>query len=332
MDLCTQCGAELGIGRFCTNCGRPMSAPASIESSRTDTAERQRVAVPPPVPAVPEPARFPLYADEPALPAAEEPTALFAPVPVSDDEPPRHRGDDPRGGASWLPWVVGFVVLTLIAGFGMWLLFGGEEDLVSAEQAPSRSLGERSPGRDRSPEPDPEPSVAEDTPSDTAEPSDLASATSVDAPAPAPPSQDSSGNVVRYVATNMIDGVDETTWRMPGDGTAASITFTLDSPAVLTDIGLINGYAKVGQDSGGLLDWYAGNRRVFEVEWTFDDGTVVTQSLRESADMQTIELDDVETESVTLRLLEVSAPGTGRASRDYTAISEVSLVGAPTTR
>jgi len=324
MDLCTQCGAELGLGRFCTNCGHPVSVPAASEAWRTDTAERPRITVPPPDSAVPGPGRSPLYADEP------EQTAFFSPAAVSDGLPPRHRGDDPRGGAGWLPWLVGFVVLALVAGFGTWLLFGGEEEPVSAEQAPSRSSDERSPGGDRSP--DPEPSVTEEIPSDTVEPAELASATSVEAPAPAPPSQDSSGNVVRYVATNMIDGVDETTWRMPGDGTGESITFRLNSPAVLTEVGLINGYAKVGQDPGGLLDWYAGNRRVLEVEWTFDDGTVVTQSLRESAALQVIELDDVETESVTLRLLEISAPGTGRASRDFTAISDVSLVGTPPSR
>ncbi len=135
---------------------------------------------------------------------------------------------------------------------------------------------------------------------------------------------------MRYVATHMLDGRAETTWRMPGDGTGETITFRLDSPAVLTEVGLINGYAKVGQDSGGLLDWYAGNRRIFEVEWTFDDGTVMTQTLRETADMQTLALDDVETGTVTLRLLEVSDPGTGRAARDFTAISDISLVGVAT--
>ena len=63
---------------------------------------------------------------------------------------------------------------------------------------------------------------------------------------------------------------------------------------MLSAVGLINGYAKVGQDSGGLLDWYAGNRRILEVEWTFDDGTVVSQPLSETASMQTITLNDVE--------------------------------------
>lgn len=326
MDLCDQCGAELGIGRFCTNCGHPVSAPATSEVWRTDTAERPRVTVPPPAPFVPEQPRFPLYADQAEVDAAREPTAFLA--PVAESEPPRHRGDDPPGGADWLPWVIGLLVMVLIGAAGGWLLFSGEDEEPVLAQEPSRS-GDRSSGRDRSPELEPSPTEGE--PEGSGEVVDLTPSVRVEAPAPAPPSQDSSGNTVRYVATNMLDGLEETTWRMPGDGTGESITFSLDSPAVLTEVGLVNGYAKVGQDAGGLLDWYAGNRRIFEVEWSFDDGTVLTQTLRESAGMQTLALDDVQTRSVTLRLLEVSEPGTGRASRDYTAISDVSLVGTPAT-
>ena len=36
------------------------------------------------------------------------------------------------------------------------------------------------------------------------------------------------------------------------------------------------------------------------------------------------------TSKVVLRLVQVSKPGTGTAARDFTAISEVSLVGDPT--
>lgn len=326
MDQCTQCGAELGIGRFCTNCGRPVSAPATSDTWRTDTAERPRVTVPPPTSSGPEPPRFPLYADDPAPRPSEEPTAFFDPIVEAEPEPPRHRGDDRRSGAGWAPWAIGFLVLVLVAGFGVWLLFSGDDEPVQATPTPSQATSDGTPGRDRTPEPTPTPT--EQSQDDPVEAIDLTPSTRVRAPSPAPPSRDSSGNTVRYVASNMTDGLEETTWRMPGDGTGQSITFRLDSPAVLTDVGLINGYAKVGQDSRGLLDWYAGNRRIFEVEWSFDDGTVVTQTLRETAGMQTIALDDVETRSVTLRLLEVSPPGAGRSSRDYTAISDVRISGA----
>ncbi len=81
--------------------------------------------MPPPVPSVPAPTRFPLYADEPETRVTEEPTALLAPVPATRTatEPPRHRGDEPPGGAGWLPWVAGFAVMALVALAGGWLLF-----------------------------------------------------------------------------------------------------------------------------------------------------------------------------------------------------------------
>jgi hypothetical protein len=43
--------------------------------------------------------------------------------------------------------------------------------------------------------------------------------------------------------------------------------------------------------------------------------------------MQTIEVDHVRTGTVKMTLDEVSPPGTGRAARNYTAISDVSLLG-----
>ena len=132
-----------------------------------------------------------------------------------------------------------------------------------------------------------------------------------------------------FVAAHLLDGVPQTCWRMPGDGTGESITFSFDEPVEMTEVGLINGYAKTASDASGSYDWYAGNRRTLEVEWTFDDGTMVSQDLRQTRAMQTVTLQDgVVTEQVTMRLIEVSPPGTGPASRDYTAISEVTLRGA----
>ncbi len=125
----------------------------------------------------------------------------------------------------------------------------------------------------------------------------------------------------------MVDGVPETAWRTPGDATGSTITLTFDEPTVLSEVGLINGYAKVGQDSKGPLDWYHGNRRVLAVEWTFDDGTVRVQKLGDTTVVQTVSLRKVETTTVRLRLVKVSPPGPGRASRNYTAISDVRLFG-----
>ncbi|QZY27987.1 NADase-type glycan-binding domain-containing protein [Nocardioides coralli] len=344
MNSCVQCGHQLGIGRFCINCGHPVGQPVDAPPDwRTDTVERPRVTDPPPEPVLPPPAtdppeaaRFPLFADE-AAPGPVEATPAPAPPRAEADEPHahshRHRR---RGPAALLPWLLGLVVLALVAGLGVWLLVGGDSPSTTAEEAeptaPADPDAEAAPsepetsdktddgGRDRREKSQPTP---------RGRPENLAPFAAVSAPDSARPSTDTDGRTVQYVADNMVDDSPTTAWRMPGDGTGESITFRFDDPVRLRQVGLVNGYAKTASDSRGQLDWYRGNRRIREVEWTFDDGTVVTQRLRDTRDLQSIRVDRVDTESVTLRVLAVSPPGPGRASRNYTAISSVRLVGAP---
>jgi len=337
VDVCSQCGHELGIGRFCTNCGHPVgdgpphdSSPGPVSPNpvpradwRTDTAERPRAVPPsePPIAATPTPARYPLYADEAAPETAHE----LGPEPETATRH-RHVDESRRRGAAagWVPWVAGLTALLLLATLGLWLLLRGEEDPTATEQATDPVRTEQ-PSRDpRTPE-----GRATLAPVPEVEPGDLADSATVRAPRPAPATQDVTGEPVTFVAAHLLDGVPQTCWRMPGDGTGESITFGFDEPVEVTEVGLVNGYAKTASDASGSYDWYAGNRRTLRVEWTFDDGTVATQELRETRAMQTITLDDgVVTEQVTMRLIEVSPPGAGPASRDYTAISEVALRGA----
>lgn len=295
MDHCEQCGQPLGPGRYCTNCGHPVGA-------RDATTTR---------------------------------TAVLSPAVVPDGEQlPRHRQPGAAGTPGWLPWLVGFTVMALVAGLGALLLFGGGEDspgLLSTEPATDVTTEAAPP----SASPTPEPSAAtttepESTQPPRSKPADLADLATVSAPTPAPASRDTGGQPVSYAAGNLLDHVPTTCWRMPGDGTGEAITFTFDEPVELSRVGLINGYAKVVPDDGGTLDWYRGNRRVQQVEWTFDDGRTVTQDLRETTDMQARPVDQVVTRTITLRLVAVSSPGTGRAARDYTAISDVRLLGTPT--
>jgi hypothetical protein len=160
-------------------------------------------------------------------------------------------------------------------------------------------------------------------------PGDVTADSTAEVPATAPPNQDVQGNRVDYVAANMFDGVPETCWRMVGDATGREITITLPGKTVLSSVGLINGYAKTARDAQGHdLDWYHGNRRVLSVEWVFDDGTTLSQDLADSTAVQSIDVDDVTTSTITLRLVSVSDPGTGRAARDYTAISDLSIISA----
>ena len=332
MNFCNQCGHELGIGRFCTNCGHPVGQPAippvdqpadqPVSRPVDETAERPAV---PPVAAPPAPAtnppqdgpthegsRFPLFADEveqapyDAPPAPVPPPPAWAPPP----SPPRSRG----GGV--LPWVLGALVLVLLLLVGGMLLVRAGNDSQPTSGSPSRQPGPRSTG----------PGTTQ--PQTSGKPADIARFLQVEAPRPAAPNQDVDGNLVRYVATNMLDGVPTTCWRTPGDASGKTITFTLPRTTTVSEVGLINGYAKVATDSNGTYDWYRGNRRITAVEWTFDDGTTVRQHLDQTTAMQTVPVDHVVTDTISLRLVSVTPPGTGRASRNYTAISDVDVTGA----
>jgi hypothetical protein len=205
----------------------------------------------------------------------------------------------------------------LVAGLGIWLLT--DDDGSTATD----------PGPDRSPSRSASHSPSKSPPSDPVPAGDVTAESTAEVPATAPPNQDVQGNRVDFEAANMFDGVPETCWRMAGDGTGKEITITLPGETVVSSIGVVNGYAKTARDAQGReLDWYHGNRRVLSVEWVFDDGTTLSQDLEDSTAVQSIDVDDVRTSTITLRLVSVSAPGTGRAARDNTAISDLSIISA----
>jgi hypothetical protein len=204
---------------------------------------------------------------------------------------------------------VAAAVVVLGAALGVALLTG--DDSGTAGEGGQRSQGSAASGPSGSPAP--AGAITDDA--------------KIQVPATAPPNQDVEGNPVSYAADQLIDGVPETCWRMPGDGTGEEIKVTLAHEAHLQRVGLINGYAKSAKAAQGDLDWYHGNRRVLAVEWTFDDGTSVSQKLGDTEAVQSVDV-DVTTRTVTMRLVAVSKPGKGPASRNYTAISEISLVGA----
>jgi hypothetical protein len=320
MEFCTGCGNRLGVGRFCTNCGRPIPP----ETPSADTAERPAVPVPttpppslPPPPAYTPPPkpRFPLYADQAPGPPSPTYQPPPAPAPSGDRRPP------------WLPLAltVLLVLLMAVAG-GLLLLSGGGDEERAEDPAPANGTAknENSPPADASPKAPP-PSTSPPPPPPADGPQDLARYAIATAPKTAKPNLDTQGNLVRYEAANMLDGVAPTCWRMPGDGSGGEIVFTLSGPSELTEVGLINGYAK----RSGRLDWYSGNRKVLAVEWVFDDGTVVPQSFSENREMQSMPIPPVTTSRVLLRLVSVGEPGKGPSARNYTAISDVRLFGEP---
>lgn len=342
-------------GRFCTSCGHPLTAEPTVAIPldeagdwRTGTAERpavddgtapqaavrarsSRPSSPPPPAPPSQPAaaptgvpgdgpRFPLFADETAAqgapPGQDHHAAYHVGTTTTRTPAPEQLAPTPvedRGRRRWLMWGVVGAALVLIVLFAVWLVTGpfGSSAHPNADHASASG-----PGAGASSSGD-----------------NLARGATATVPATAPPSQDTSGNMVRYDARQMLDGVPTTCWRMPGDGTGRDLTFDLGQQSRITSVGLINGYAKTAREGGRALDWYYGNRRILSVEWSFDDGTTVTQKLGETRQMQTVDLDHpVTTSSVHLRLVEVSAPGRGPvggpAARDYTAISDVTLRGS----
>lgn len=136
---------------------------------------------------------------------------------------------------------------------------------------------------------------------------------------------DAGNNPVRYLPTNLLDGDPTTCWRVVGDGSGDTVTFTLPGVVRLTTLGLINGYAKTDPYSGA--DRYRQERRVTDVTWTFSDGTNVEQTLQDDdPSPQTIDVTSPPTSTLTMRINSTTSPGD--PSYDYTAISEVTLVGS----
>jgi hypothetical protein len=290
MEHCQRCGAQLDLGRFCINCGAPVDASAPVPAP---------VSAEPPVYG---PATTYVLPDSPA--AAEAPRASVA---GSRRSPGRATGP---GAAVWIFLAVG-LVLAILLGSCLALRTGSDRSA--------------SPSADISDTPRPS-SPTSSVPSgiETGRPgTDLAAAAKVSAPRPMNPSRDLAGDRVSYPASNMLDNDRATAYRLPGDGSGTVIRFDLLKERVVTAVGLINGYAKVD----GATDWYPRNRRILQVEWRFDDGTVVTQELVDTPDLQTIQVPPETTQSVELRIVDVSKPAR-RGGKNTTAISDVLLLGS----
>lgn len=310
MARCTNCGAELGIGRFCTNCGARISssaasaAPASASGpgSASQTAEAPLVTPP----------------RQPGDPGYPPPP----PHPPPGHTPTSHR-EQRRGIA---PWAIAVLVLALAgsAALGTWLATSGSDDEPSGTTTGTDTPSATEPGTEPA-----EPTSPSSTDSPDAEVNDVSETASVAGPPPIPPGRDLNGQPVRYPVENLIDDSPETAYRLPGDASGSVITFQLAEATKIRQVGLVNGYTKTDSSGSSTVDWYPLNRRVLRVEWAFDDGTVIEQTLDPDVrELQLLEVEDIESGSVQLTILEVSPPGTGPGARNVTAISDVLLLGA----
>lgn len=329
------CGAELGVGRFCLNCGHPIGAPAP---ERLDPA---------PVPVEQQPIAPPVQAADPTPVAPTNPpdvrveppagTPAEAPEPPPSDHPRRPEWDPreellpyeevddldsdvPIRGRAWIGWVAGAVLL-----IGLVLLLLRVFATDDADVAPGSADGGTSSAT--ATVDGPEDATAEETapeaPSGVGRPRELARGAGFDVPATAPPTTDFDGALVAYESGQMGDGDPRTAWRTAGDASGQTITVTLTQPGVVTRVGLLNGYAK--QVAG--VDWYPNNRRILSVTWGFDDGTSIEQTFAERPAVQRLKVPPVQTGTVTITITSVTPPGSGNLGRDYTVISEVSITG-----
>lgn len=337
-DACAHCGVPLvASGRFCSNCGAPVApvtlrptapVPPAGDEAAADTDPYESLYAAPAATPVPPPVPPPVV--EPMPPpqtfAPAEPYA--APAPYAEPLPPEPVA--PRGSPGPGLWIGAVVLLVGVLVLGSFLLLHG-----SGGGSPSAS----SSTTPLVPKPDPTSQATSSAPSSaptssaptTPPPSgvkDVAGLAQASAPAHAPAGVDFAGQPVTYVAPNMVDGRSDTCWRVAGNASGTVLTFRLAQPTTLTRVGLINGYDKIAFSRGHAYDWYAGNRRVLSVDWIFDDGTTVSQPLAFSRSMQGLTIDPVKTQTVRLKITSVSPPGQGRAARDDTAVSEVSLRGA----
>ena len=285
---CAHCGAPSSGGRFCTACGAPLGSTSA-------------------------PPREPAY-------AVTSTNERLSPVPA-DPTPPRGPGP-----GLWIGAAVGLVLVLVLGAFLLLSGGGGEEN---APAAPTPLV----PTTSRTTSAPPPSSAATTSAATTAAstsagaPADVAGLAQASAPTHAPAGVDLAGQPVTYVAPNMVDGAVETCWRTPGDATGTVLTFRLDRPTEITEVGLVNGYAKTAYSGGRRYDWYQGDRRVLSVDWVFDDGTTVSQAFSQTRAMQTRDVPPVTTSTVQVRITAVSPPGRGPAARNDTAVSEVSLVG-----
>lgn len=333
MGYCTNCGHELGIGRFCTNCGQPIAgrhagAPASPAQEAVTTPPAPPA---PPAPSAgsllgptPPPARFPLYADSVAGPrpsAPPAPTAVATPA-----SPPTNPADDARGRIGWLvAMIVGVTaIIAVVVGLVM-VLDDGNGDRTAEDPGPGNTVevdrGEDNRGQGKGGEPQ--------SPDPSAEPGPVGDATSlirrIKVPGTAPASTDAqTGEPVTFEADHLNDDDETTCWRVAGDATGGTLTVKFDEPVQVSEVGMVNGYAK----SYPGYDGYRLNRRVLEVSWVFDDGTSVTQELGEDRAMQSMPVTPTWTKRLTIEIVEVSPPGEGPLGKDYTAISELLIEGA----
>jgi hypothetical protein len=139
---------------------------------------------------------------------------------------------------------------------------------------------------------------------------------------------DGGGNAISYGPENAFDATPATAWRCPGAG-GYTIEFAPvgGGPAVVTDVGIIPGYAKTDPYTG--VDRFSENHTATEVVWRLYTGSSWI-SVSQVIDQPSAQLSWARLDSPTLvyaATLTVTATGNPASRLDSTPISTVALAG-----
>ncbi|HEY5821423.1 MAG TPA: hypothetical protein VIT20_05580, partial [Propionibacteriaceae bacterium] len=105
-----------------------------------------------------------------------------------------------------------------------------------------------------------------------------------------------------------------------------TVIFTFPADTTITELGLVNGYAKVDPASGAHR--YGEYRRITKVTWTFPNGVTVPQTLTDGNEStQSVTVPDQQATQVVMTIDATTAPGSKEATRDAVLVSEVAFAG-----
>jgi hypothetical protein len=136
----------------------------------------------------------------------------------------------------------------------------------------------------------------------------------------AKPGEEADGEPVTYEASNLTDGVADTTWRCGGKALGERITLKLGENVPVGQVGLVPGYAKTDETTNA--DRFAQNNRVKRVRWTLGDTEVVQRmsGAPDDRNLQLLRVPKTRTDTVELEILAVR-----KGPRNKTAISEIQI-------
>jgi hypothetical protein len=193
---------------------------------------------------------------------------------------------------------------------------------LTAARATSSSTPSTTPSTAPAPTPPPTP-VPPPTPAPTVAPVSVVKAARIDASQPTAPFENACGQAFPFDAAFLQDGDFSTAWRVRGDGVGRQIRLRLAAPTLITEVGLVPGWAKVDGCDGG--DLFRQHRTIAKVRWIFDGGQVVEQEFTPASGLQVLPV-SVTTRNVLLQILATNEPN----GIDMTAISEIRMGGTPT--